>query len=577
MLTINNPNQQELFDPWSHITPKRKKLLENSWAGLFRNEILPALPVAKLAPYFCSNNGRPTKELYTTLGIFILQQTFDFTDIETIEQLAFNTQWHYALNITEESDSAKYFSPKTLWNMHELVSKNNLAEILFDCVTNKLADTFNVNTDYQRIDSVHIKSNMKRLGRIRIFSNTTIKFITNLKRKYREEYDQIDCEIIDRYLSSDTSSYFSDVKPSESQKTLTVVANDLFNLIQQFKSNKNVKRMNSFKLLQRVLTEQCNISGEDEGKKVDVKKPKEIPSDSLQNPSDPDASYSGHKGQGYQVQIMETFTTTENSDEKKSTLNLITHVEVETACLSDAHALKPAIVSVKNKKLCAEEIQADTLYGSDANHEYALENGIDLVSPAKPMSSKCKNDISDFIFLDNGHVKSCPNGCKPLFSKNKKGKFTEGFCMEACFYCSLLPGCPVKPGKENYVLRYEAKTMRLAKRRAYERTKEFKERYRWRAGVEATMSELKTKTGIKRLRVRGLKAVKFAVFLKVAGLNILRATAAKKGRDAKYRDALNYFFDQIVIFGLIKSTCQKTLKILFRIRHKILPNYIFVT
>jgi hypothetical protein len=28
----------------------------------------------------------------------------------------------------------------------------------------------------------------------------------------------------------------------------------------------------------------------------------QIGSDSLQNPSDPDATYSGHKGQGYQVQ-----------------------------------------------------------------------------------------------------------------------------------------------------------------------------------------------------------------------------------------------------------------------------------
>lgn len=89
VITINNPNQQELFDPWSYMSPKRKILLENSWAGLFRNEILPELPVAKLAPYFCSNNGWPTKELYTTLGVLVLQQTFDYTDIETIDQLSF--------------------------------------------------------------------------------------------------------------------------------------------------------------------------------------------------------------------------------------------------------------------------------------------------------------------------------------------------------------------------------------------------------------------------------------------------------------------------------------------------------
>ena len=46
--------------------------------------------------------------------------------------------------------------------------------------------------------------------------------------------------------------------------------------------------MHSFKLLERVLNEQCNVS--DDGKEVEVKKPKEISSDSLQNPSDPDAN-----------------------------------------------------------------------------------------------------------------------------------------------------------------------------------------------------------------------------------------------------------------------------------------------
>ena len=56
-------------------------------------------------------------------------------------------------------------------------------------------------------------------------------------------------------------------------------------------------------------------------------------------------------------------------------------------------------------------------------------------------------------------------------------------------------------------------------------TDEFKNRYRWRAGVEATMSEFDRRTGVKRLRVRGFKAVRFSATLKALGLNILRAAA----------------------------------------------------
>ena len=86
---------------------------------------------------------------------------------------------------------------------------------------------------------------------------------------------------------------FAMVKPSQSQKTLAQVSTDLYGLIQQFKDCDDVQTMHSFKLLQRVLDEQCIVSttGDDCG--VTVKEPKQIPSDSLQNPSDPDAIYSG--------------------------------------------------------------------------------------------------------------------------------------------------------------------------------------------------------------------------------------------------------------------------------------------
>jgi hypothetical protein len=50
------------------------------------------------------------------MGLLILQQTLDLNDEETIDQLAYNLQFHYALDITEESDDAKYICPKTLWN-----------------------------------------------------------------------------------------------------------------------------------------------------------------------------------------------------------------------------------------------------------------------------------------------------------------------------------------------------------------------------------------------------------------------------------------------------------------------------
>ncbi len=528
MIYIKDHKQTEIFDPWSFLSPKRRLLLDQSWAGLFKEEILCELPVRELAPFFTDGFGRPTKELHTILGVLILQQTNDLTDEESVNQLAFNIQWHYALNITEESDTAKYISLKTLWNARHLVVENDLSKTIFDAVTDKLGKVFKVNTDIQRIDSVHIKSNMRRLGRICIFTETIHKFLVNLKRGYHHLFDTIDEKITDKYLSEKAMECFSRIKPSQSRKTLSEVSEDLFDLVEQFKSCTEVTAMSSYKLLERVLKEQCNLT-EDKGNPVELKKPKEISSDSLQNPSDTDATYSGHKGQGYQVQIMETYCKDEEDRDK--TLNLITLVDVEPAHQSDANALIPALESVKDHNHAPKEVLADSLYSSDENCQTATkEFDVEVVAPTMGSVRKESIHLSDFATSDKGEVISCPEGHAPVMKKIKKTRNTITFDIDKCSNCPNQKNCPVKQGKKYYYLRHTDKEMRIAKRRAYEQTEEFKDRYRWRAGIEATMSEYDRRTGVKQLRVRGLKAVRFCATLKAIGVNIFRATVVRVAR-----------------------------------------------
>jgi hypothetical protein len=546
MIRIKDHKQGHLFDPWSFLSPKRRQLLDQSWAGLFKEQILCELPVSKLAPFFNDSFGRPTKELHSVLAVLVLQQALDLNDQQAIDQLAFNIQWHYALNITEESDSAKYICPKTLWNMRSIAVENGLEAILFEDITDKLAAVFDVNVDKQRIDSVHIKSNMRRLGRIGIFCKSMHKFLVNLKRNYQPQFESVDQGIIDKYFSEKALGCFSMVKPSESKKTLATVADDLFDLVEQFKDCEKVSAMHSYKLLERVLKEQCHLNVSDDQKAIEVKKPKQIACDSLQNPSDPDATYSGHKGQGYQLQVMESYTDSEEKQVKSKTLNLITHVEVEKACDSDAQALIPAIESTQKRGLGPQQLGADALYGSDENFEDANSMGVQLVAPVTGNTEKSAVSLSQFEFCQKGHVLSCPQGHKPLISKKKKTRFSQGFSCHICARCPLVNDCPVKPGKKYYYLRYEEKAMRIAKRRAKEQTAEFKDRYRWRAGVEATISELDRRTGVKRLRVRGFKAVRFCATLKALGVNLFRAAAVRRAANhdnadhSKVKSTLNH-------------------------------------
>jgi hypothetical protein len=554
MIRFNGHKQQQLFDHWGHISPKRRQRLDHSWPGLFREHILPQLPVREFAPFFNPRFGRPTKDISTVMGLLILQQTLDLDDEETVDQLAYNMQFHFALDITEDSDEAKYICPKTLWNMRRIAVESGLETLLFNTATQTLSKAFNVDTDKQRIDSVHIQSNMRRLGRISIFSTAIHKFLKNLKRHCRSLYDTIDDSLTQRYLTEKALACFAMVKPSQSKKNLEQVSTDLYDLIQQFQHHEDIAAMHSYKLLQRILAEQCQLEDSNGASRAVVKEPKQIPSDSLQNPSDPDASYSGHKGQGYQVQIMETYTDTDDKDEKAKTLNLITHVEVERAHQSDANALIPAIESAQEKDICPKQLLADSLYGSDQNVETAASKGVEVISP--PMGSEKQGAIglSDFHIDKSGKVIGCPQGHAPIHSLRKKNRYCAGFDPHHCMDCPNQGICPTQPGKKAFYLRFSDKQLRIALRRSATDSDEFKDCYRWRAGVEATMSEYDRRTGVKKLRVRGLKAVRYCAILKALGLNILRAAAVMaaifagthvlKRSKSRYRVRINLFKEQ---------------------------------
>lgn len=117
----------------------------------------------------------------------------------------------------------------------------------------------------------------------------------------------------------------------------------------------------------------------------------------------------------------------------------------------------------------------------------------------------------------------CPQGHEPINPTKTKTGYCAAFDLAHCSDCPNQSICSVKPGKKAFYLRFSDKQRRIALRCSAVDTVESKDRYRWRAGVEATMSEFDRRTGVKRLRVRGFKSVRYCATLKALGLNILRA------------------------------------------------------
>jgi hypothetical protein len=221
------------------------------------------------------------------------------------------------------------------------------------------------------------------------------------------------------------------------------------------------------------------------------------------------------------MQVMETYS------ENKSQPNLITHIKVEAANESDANALLPAIEDAGKRALAPTELLADTLYGSDDNVEKAKELEITVIAPVMG-AKESATALADFTFSDTDQIIACPEQQVPIKTKcGKQGGTTAYFDKSVCDKCHRQSECPVKRDKKSCTISYDAKSLRLSRRRKREKEEAFTEKYRYRSGIEGTMSDLDRMTGLKHLRVRGMPQVKLAATLKATGLNIRRSTTFK--------------------------------------------------
>ena len=527
MLTRRDHRSGVLFDPWDYLGPQRRKLLEHSWAGVFRDYLLKDLPVNELAAGFRDDFGRPSKDLHIAIGALILQQLHDLTDQQTTEAVALNIAWHYALDIRHEPDA--YLCERTLRNYRRRVLELGLDEVLFRTLTDRLIQEVGVETTKQRLDSTTVKSAIRGLTRLGILVEAASKFLRELKRKQPERYAEVDAEIVRKYVERQGDGCFADTRPSESKRRLPEAARDVYELVEQFRPTP-AATLESYRLLEQIFEEQCEVTG-DHGSPVAIRPPRKNDCDGIVSPADPDARYNKHRGTGYPVQIMETFAedvSPEHDGSQPTKPDLITHVAVGQLTMHDNDALEPAIEDTSQRGVQPQELLADSHYGSNDCLAKGSELGVEIVSPSMPAKGtrQGKLTLEDFELDNEGRVLRCPTGQEPAETSVADVRLQVLFDPLICEHCPRKGDCPAAAvGRRERRWQYTHDRVRQRGRRIGDAGKEFRKRYRWRAGIEATMSRFKHQMGMARLRVRGMAKVTYVAMLRALGLNIKRVAA----------------------------------------------------
>ena len=230
-------------------------------------------------------------------------------------------------------------------------------------------------------------------------------------------------------------------------------------IIEHFAQCADLTGRSSYKAMVTIFSQQCEVS---EGKVVVKAK---TGGDCVQNPSDLDASYDGHKGQGYQVQLAETCSP-------ENEVQLITGALPQTAAEADGAAVVPMLDQLDESELLPEVMLADTLYCGDENVQAAETRGVELVGPIpgrEPESDPAALTIDDFAIDERtGHVDACPAGHVPLVVERDQEAGTTRIEMppEVCGGCPFRNACPINKTRDGrYTMEFSDKDHRLAGRR----------------------------------------------------------------------------------------------------------------
>ncbi len=516
------------------------KKLKKTWAQPFRDKILPLIDEEIFKDLFHAHIGAPNKSIRTMVGLLLLKEQYDMTDNEIIENFEFNAQWHYAFDVSpSEADICR----KTVHTFRTKLIESKLDKNIFNSITDGIAQAAKIDFSHQRTDSTHIISNMKQLQRLGLFVKTIESFLKRLKKKAPSRIDRLPKRFHERYL--DREGYFADSKSSKSKRRIEASAKDVWYLLDAYREIKEITRLKEYKRLERLFSEQCKMAdGDGQSEElVELKVPKskkaedKIPTNSLQSPFDEDATY-GHKGKGYELQLSETC-----SDD--NAFQLITDVEVTDSCGSDHNEVSPTINRLDDSGKLPERLYADSGYINTANIELAEEQGVELYGPLSgPIGNEEHLHLEDFELDELGNVLACPAGHAPIETKKRKDKagfVTDTFDRTHCECCEHADSCPVfrderyrerkhptrkRGGRKNQKLRTTKRNRKIALQRKKQKTKNFKQAYKIRSGIEATNSELKRCHGLNDIKIRGKTKVRFVSYLKATALNMKRFAKA---------------------------------------------------
>lgn len=523
----NSYQQITLGDSFLNTSARVRKIIEHSWCKDFSDVVFPAINEERFSVLYSDNKfSRPNTPVNFIVGALILKENNSLSDDELVEAICCDVRYQYALHTThleEQPVSDRTFSRfrERLYNYNLRTGKDLMAEEM-DHLTSVFKKYMSLNSGVKRMDSMMVASRCKKMSRLEIIYTTTANAVRLINRL--GETELLNGDLLHYLEEEDLNNtiYYckgEDIEPrlqkaiKEAETVLELMADDRWHDFQEYQ------------LLFRVLNEQTDSDGT--GNRV-AKDKKDISSDSLQNPSDPDATYrkkAGKDHKGYVTNIVE-----EVGEEG----SLIAGIQTEKNTYSDSQFLKDYAAGKSDDE--KETMIADGAYGGAENQALAESKNIDLVTTC--LTGKETDKLfADFTFNEEGtQVQSCPQGYIPIKTTYypKTGMCRVLFKKECCANCPNREICRAKEQRKSYAVHVSAN---MARRAAYLKklsTEEYKNLTRQRNAIEGIPSVFRRKYRIDEIPVFGLIRTRTFLILKAIAYNFNKIRSYKRRKGGNY-------------------------------------------
>lgn len=564
--------QRGLFGADSGLNERLRGLLHKSWAEGFQREVLPIL-LAKEDEFahLYSRHGRPNWSVARMVGLLVLRELLLLkSDRELAESFAFDRRFQHALDVSDASDQV--ISERSIAAFRARLAhgdpEGELLESVFTAVSETVIRRLGVSTKEQRTDSTFVKSNIKRRNRRALVQETLRAFLLELQRRDRLE------EVAD-----EIRQWLAELQGWDSSLKLAQLGRWIHELVTQFAADDEVSQSEAYATLVEVFAQHFEVADDADEEPDDPdeesddagdpptrgasssprrrggrsaskakkdkrkkqrksrRKNRRVADDvtpladvrgGIQSPHDVDAR-KGRKGVGYQLHVTETC--------RNEGVEVITDVAVTTANQHDSTQLPGILQRLSEHEQSPAVLYADGAYPTLDNLDEAARQGVELCAPVHRGNLAAhhpKLSREDFRFDHEGRVVACPQGQRPRRHAPLRGSAVSNVALHVlfdgarCAGCPTLGRCPTQAhnrGKERKLCidpRLRERDARLREQQA----RQWRARYRVRAGIEATMSELARAHGAKELTVRGLAMVRMRVFLKATACNVKRCLRA---------------------------------------------------